>query len=324
MATPGPRQPDSTATADVAAVIVTFNPEVELLRSNIQSIATQVGRLYVFDNSSDNVDAIEPLVESLGAHLIASQKNVGIAAALNAAAARARQDGATYLVTLDQDSVPATGMVAELRRLVSDSTPLVAPFVVDRKKLSMQEFQELDLPQSQRFLNAASKGAITSGSIIDIGALAEVGGFDERLFIDYVDYDLNMRLMKSGYEIRRANWTYISHQVGEAAPTWLRTPRKGIDGRWSVEPFFSFGHSSFRCYYKARNRIIYSRKHWRQVGLKNEGIMQIPQQIILTLLFEEQRMSKLRAFSRGIWHGFREARRYKEISYLDESRVDRP
>jgi rhamnosyltransferase len=141
--------------------------------------------------------------------------------------------------------------------------------------------------------------------LLNLRTLDEVGWFDERFFIDFVDYDLNMRLLRAGYRIARVNGTYLIHQHGHAHKTWLRTPRKSLDGQWHWETFYSFGHDPSRCYYKARNRVLYSRKHWRSIGFTNEGIAQIPQVVLLTLLFEKGRLSKMRAFVRGFFDGFR-------------------
>jgi rhamnosyltransferase len=290
----------------IVAGIVTYDPDVELLDRNIRAIAGQVDAVIVFDNASTNVEDVRRAVRVVqNAELLESGENVGIATALNRIAQAAANLHCKWLVTLDQDSVCPAGMVDVLYAVADDQTPLVTPFIVDRKKLELEDYQRLDMPEVEYFTRAASKGAITSGALLNTDVLAAVGGFDDRYFIDYVDYDLNMRLLKAGYRIARANETYLLHQVGDAQATWLFTPRRSIDGRWRWERFYSFGHSEFRCYYKARNRIIYSKKYWRTIGLANEGIAQIPQQMALTLMFEPRRLSKLRAFMRGIRDGLR-------------------
>jgi rhamnosyltransferase len=290
----------------VAAGVVTFNPDVELLLANLRAVSPQVQWIFLFDNASDNFFEVQDAIRNLdNIKLIPSARNVGIAAALNALALKAESEGYDWLLTLDQDSVCAPGMVQVLWSNANSSTPLVTPYIIDRNKISLDHFLNLDLPRIQYFRRAASKGAITSGGLLNIRALREIGGFDERMFIDYVDYDLNMRLLGAGYGIARVNGTYLLHEVGQARKTWLRTPRKTLDGRWAWEPFYSFGHSPQRCYFKSRNRVIYSRKYWKSIRFSNEGIAQIPQQVFLTLMFEKDRSAKLRAFTRGIIDGFR-------------------
>jgi rhamnosyltransferase len=288
------------------AGVVTFNPDIDLLRQNLQAVSPQVTCVLVFDNASANVSDVQRVVcEVENAELIESEHNVGVAAALNRISLAAIERGCTWIITLDQDSVCAPDMVAALRRHADDLTPLVTPYIVVQNRMTLEEHARLELPPVHYFRRASSKGAITSGGLLNLRTLDEIGGFDERFFIDVVDYDLNMRLLRAGYRIARVNGTYLLHQQGEPHRTWLRTPRKALDGHWHWETFYSFGHGPTRCYYKARNRVLFSKKHWRFIGIANEGIAQIPQIILLTLLFEKGRLSKIRAFARGIVDGIR-------------------
>lgn len=290
---------------DVAG-IVTYNPDLERLAANLASVTSQVSRTLIFDNGSANLREIEELICRMDCvDLEAHPTNAGIAFALNRLAEKARTLAAQWILLLDQDSVAAPRMLAELKAAIDGDTAVVTPFIVDRNKMSVPEYHNLTLPPVQYFRRAAGKGAITSGSLVNLNALAEVGGFDEQLFIDYVDYDFNQRILLAGHRIARVNSTYLLHEVGKAHPTWLYLPRKTLDGGWAVERFYSFGHSAERCYYKARNRVLFTRKFWGRIGLTNEGAVQIPQQIFLTLLFERDRLRKLHAFFRGTLDGLR-------------------
>ena len=53
-------------------------------------------------------------------------KNIGLGAAYNLAARWAREQGATHLLLLDQDSVPASGMVAALMEGFKQPGPVAA------------------------------------------------------------------------------------------------------------------------------------------------------------------------------------------------------
>jgi rhamnosyltransferase len=237
--------------------------------------------------------------------VIRGRTNVGIAAALNRLAEVTVSGGASTLLTLDQDSVSASDMVSTLAAEMGPRVGMVTPFIVDRNKLTLEEFELLRLPRIEQYRQPARRGAITSGALLNLDAWKQVGGFDELFFIDYVDYDFNQRVLEAGYIIYRANRTALLHEVGLATPTWLWTPRKDLAGRWRIERFFAFGHSPTRCYYKARNRIIFTRKHGRNLGLSHEGVWQIPQQVFLTLAFESQRGAKLKSFAQGVRDGCR-------------------
>lgn len=293
----------------IIAGIVTFQPDIDRLRQNLAAISPQVSEVIVYDNGSHNREELSKVVASVSnATVMLGGQNDGIAAALNRLAETALKHGAEYLVTLDQDSVCSDMMVSNLASVMGDrvGVGMVTPYIVDRNKMSMEEFHLLSLPEVERYSQPARRGAITSGALTDLQAWKSVGGFDELFFIDYVDYDFNQRLMDAGYSILRANTTPLLHEVGRANPTWLRVPRKDLGGNWHIEKFFSFGHSPTRCYYKARNRILFTRKHGRKLGLTHEGAWQLPQQIALTVIFEKEKTSKLKAFFRGIRDGIRE------------------
>lgn len=290
----------------IIAGIVTFEPDINRLQENLEAISPQVPHIFIYDNGSTNSEEISNLADaSRNITVLHSETNEGIAAALNRLAEAALDHGATSLVTLDQDSVCSPAMVSKLATELVDGIGMVTPYIVDRNKQTLEEYMHLDLPHVERYRQPARRGAITSGAIVDLTAWSRVGGFDELFFIDYVDYDFNQRLMDAGYTILRVNTAALLHEVGRATRTWLHVPRKDLSGSWRIERFFAFGHSPARCYYKARNRVLFTRKHGRKLGLTHEGIWQIPQQIALTLVFERQRFAKLKGFVRGIRDGLR-------------------
>ncbi len=290
----------------IEAGIVTHEPDLERLRLNLAGICPQVDSVWVADNGSSDAAGISALVTEFdNARILPLGHNFGVATALNRLAEHAEADGAGWLVTLDQDSVSPVGMVEELCSRCNERIGIVTPYIVDRNKMTPEEHRALALPPVEQYRQPARRGAITSGALVSLRVWREVGGYDDAFFIDYVDYDFNQRVFEAGYLIVRANRTFLLHEVGRATRTWLRIPRKDLSGRWAVEPFYTFGHSPERCYFKARNRVLFTRKHGRRLGITHEGIWQIPQQVALTVLFESQRPAKLAAFARGVRDGMR-------------------
>lgn len=293
--------------SNIVAGIVTYNPDVSVLTENVNAISSQVKSVVIYDNGSENVEAVVGVsLRRDNTSVISAAENSGIATGMNRIVRFAIENGATAVLTLDQDSVASPNLVLELARHLTTKTPIITPYIIDRNKMSIRDYEALSLPVTQKYSHAASKGAISSGSLILLEVFSRVGYFDESMFIDYVDYDFNQRVMSGGLSILRANRTYLLHEVGHARSTRFWTPRKTLDGRWTVERFYSFGHSPERCYYKARNRVKFTRRYWKAIGLTNEGIWQIPQQIVLTLLFEDRKVDKLRAFLRGVRDGISE------------------
>ncbi|WP_051006313.1 glycosyltransferase [Liquorilactobacillus vini] len=67
----------------IGALIVTYNPEVSKLLSNIKAISPQVDRVVVVDNGSINYKNIIEVTNGLNSEMINLGKNLGIAAAQN-------------------------------------------------------------------------------------------------------------------------------------------------------------------------------------------------------------------------------------------------
>ena len=95
---------DTTARQNLFAGIVTFNPDIELLRKNIEAICAQVDLVIIVDNGSRNLEDIRPLADAHHCKLIPNAQNEGIATALNQIALAGKGDGYSWMLTLDQDS----------------------------------------------------------------------------------------------------------------------------------------------------------------------------------------------------------------------------
>lgn len=285
------------------AGVVTYNPDLDRLAENLSAILEQTDKVFIVDNGSQNIADIESAWgRSDRIEIIRNEDNAGIARALNQLCRAAIGEGYDWILLLDQDSVAPDGMLDELERHRAAGVGIVCPQIIDRRRLG----EDTPNPDGETFplKTAARKGAITSGALVSLSAYSAVGGFDDAMFIDYVDYDFNKRLLLSDYDIIRTGSTHLLHECGHMDPTPLRVPRRDQSGRWRLEHFYTFGHSPARCYYKARNRIIYSRKYWGYPhSLEFAGVFQLPFTILLTLIFEDEREEKTKAFVRGIKDG---------------------
>ncbi|MEJ0107143.1 MAG: hypothetical protein WDO19_33470 [Bacteroidota bacterium] len=55
---------------------------------------------------------------------------------------------------------------------------------------------------------------ITSGSLIQLDAWKETGGYNETLFIDEVDHEYCYRVKEKGYKVIQVNHVILNHQLG--------------------------------------------------------------------------------------------------------------
>ena len=134
---------------------------------------------------------------------------------------------------------------------------------------------------------------ITSGSLLNIKAWNKIGGFDENLFIDGVDFDICYRLKKNGYKILCIQSVVLLHELGHIEY------HRFLFWRVLVK-----NHSAFRKYYIARN-IIYIAKKRKSVLLVVKGLLQEIKMLGIVILYEEDKLNKSRCICRGIYDGFK-------------------
>lgn len=180
----------------ILAGITLFNPDVARLEENISSIYGQVDRVICVDNGSDNIKSIEDCVLKNWKNItiIKNGKNEGIAKALNQMFEFAIEQQYEYVLTLDQDSVCPDNIIEEYNKYLDEhKLGSLCPQCVDRNfksELNNEDVIEVDK-------------CITSASLVPVSAWNDVGGFNEELFIDFVDHDFVLSLRNMGIEYFR-------------------------------------------------------------------------------------------------------------------------
>ncbi|MGX1791342.1 glycosyltransferase [Microbacterium sp. NPDC055312] len=234
-----------TTSTDVAVIFTTFNPTAQFTETVIAVLADFP--VVVVDDGSTTSTTVLDDVAAAGARLIRQPMNLGIAAALNAGLRYAFSNGAGYAVTFDQDSAPGAETIGELRRTFDRLNSRANLVVVPEQFAGVrQAVSNRPLPDARR--------VIQSGMMIDAGTYERIGAFDEALFIDLVDTEFELRVIASGGRIVAAP-TKIDHELGSMA-------RLRPFGRFPVT-IATMVSTPFRYYYRARNRMLLTRKYAR-------------------------------------------------------------
>lgn len=264
--------------------VVTYNPNINRLQENLDSICGQVQNIIVCDNGSDNIAEIESL--SCGysnVEMIKLGKNLGIAAALNRLMEWGERQNQDWMLSLDQDSVCDSDYVNRMLPYltVEKNLGIVAPVIVDRNVGIVGHNPKNDYESVNT--------CITSGSFSRIDVWKNIGGYDEKLFIDSVDFEYCYRVRKKGYLVIQVRNVKLLHEIGNSRI------RKFLFFKVSVKE-----HSAFRKYYIARNNIYYPLKHklWLRfirAHLRNLWM------IVVILLYEKDKNEKIKAVLNG-WH----------------------
>ncbi len=208
----------------VAAGIVSFHPDAELLLDLVATLSRDVGRIYLFNNAP-----LEPALEMVLADYptlvaIAAGSNLGVGVGLNFIALAASRDGFERLALFDQDSRPWPGMLPRLgeafdhlealRRAPAALAPrLVAP----RGRVAGASKP----PRYKAHRGAAPDGTLTpvdflptSGTLFNLRTLRETGLFRADYFIDAIDLEWCFRAWARGFSCWLASDVPMEHTVG--------------------------------------------------------------------------------------------------------------
>jgi len=184
---------------EILAVIVSYNPDDRIIRC-YNSIKKQADKVIIVDNFSQEEKSKQYLKQlSMETEIIYNDKNYGIAKALNQVAKYAMVNNYKWLLTADQDSefLPNTySTMLNFYEEMSDKeeTMLIAPKF--KKRIEYEEQNALvinDINWQQETL------IITSGSLIKTEIFKQIGFFEEKLFIDRVDFDFCFRININGF-----------------------------------------------------------------------------------------------------------------------------
>lgn len=240
----------------IGAEIVTFNPDVTKLKMNIERVVSQVNQLVLVDNGSNNVDEVRQLVREFNIKLIEFNENKGIAAALNAGMEFFENQGMTWVITLDQDSVLPDNAVLGFKSVEQFDEPDTGILASQYDDLNWNESVRKEKLVDTTSAPIEKDMVITSGNMVRISAWRRAGRFDEWLFIDQVDFDFNARMRLVGYKIWQVNSVLMSHEIGAAV-------KNGVFARMLLyKPGASLmQHSPFREYYMQRNTIVFEKRY---------------------------------------------------------------
>jgi len=290
------------------AIVVTFNPELSVLSSELVILASQVEQIWLVDNAS--FIPLTILVESLNLsgklRLIQLAANLGLGAAQNVGIRHACSAGASHVLILDQDSLPMPDMVKHLltgsAQLQASGVPLaaVAPVYADSEtgpvsgfvRLGWLGFKKQAVSSGQNLVEAHF--LISSGSLFDVSVLEDIGPMDESLFIDHVDTEWCLRAQSKGYKLFGVPSARMVHHLGNTRKRiWFL--------RWRNVPY----HSPFRYYYIFRNSVLLQRRSYIPFKWRVAEFIRCCRMVCFYGLFAPQRGACLKMMFRGIADGLR-------------------
>lgn len=205
----------------IGAIIIFYNPDPTLAPKVVDNVSRQVDEVCVVDNSEDdNKSLLHDGIVYKPLH-----GNKGIAAAQNIAIKHFEGKGFDYIISADQDTTIPDGTVGNLLRTAEDlkangiEVGAVTPVGIDHNSgkpftYKITKLKDLDI-DGHHLIEVYQ--TMNSMSLIPVKMFQEVGGMDERLFIDGVDSEWCWRATaKTGARFFYDKDVVMTHQFGSA------------------------------------------------------------------------------------------------------------
>ena len=276
------------AVVTVAVVVPTYRSEPSDLLALVTSIqAAGLSVLVTDDASPATFDPALRAVEALGVTVLRHERNAGIARGLNEGLGFAFDSGASWLLTVDQDSELPAGYINSLVPWAVAGVGVVAAELIADASGSIS--------YPSRLVNGQliTEEVMQTGSLWSVDAMNSVGGFDESLGIDAVDAAACLRIREHGLRVVLAPGVSLSHHLGN-------TRQVQIFGKTVL----ATGHSASRRTTMVRNRLKLAPAEFRQSPIHAmRTLRRVAVNVALGALVEEDRLAKAKAGLRGLRPG---------------------
>lgn len=234
----------------IHSILVAYNPDLDELNQAVDRLKKQTDIVVVCNNSDYDVKFEDEQVKVFN-----FGENLGIAKAQSIGMKWAFENGADFILQIDQDSIPNDDLVKKLLECYEELTikeykiGLVGPqdYDKDTKELNKARLKKGTFIDDTNYVSLEQ--TLSSGSLIPKCVYDIVGGMDDELFIDAVDNEYCWRIRKNGFLIIKNNDALLAHKLG--------------DGKQKILAFLNVGvPSPIRHYYQIRNTLLLVRRSY--------------------------------------------------------------
>lgn len=288
-----------SASNQVHAVVVSHGSDPDSLVVQFDRLLAQVHTIVWVDNGSP--EALRQLRQNWPVDRLQTiwlDDNLGIGAAQNLGIEWALAHGASHVLLMDDDSLPAPDMVPLLLDALAhhpDAAAAGARHADPRRGVECTPFSVVQRGRLRWLLCTHDRQVwevdhlIASGCLIPAPVLQAVGLMREDFFIDWVDTEWCLRARAKGYRIYGVCAARLEHTLGDQVARVL--------GR--EIPL----HSPWRHYCQSRNFVLMLRLCHVAPSVKlNMAWRQFKRFIVFSTLVPG-RCSYFRMWMLGLWHG---------------------
>ena len=274
----------------IYSILVAYNPQDDELLLAVDRLKHQTDIVVVCNNSDYDVEFEDEQVKVFN-----FRDNLGIAKAQSIGMKWAFENGADFIVQMDQDSIPDDKLVINLFSCYDELTikgyriGLVGSVNYDKDslKVSKPKVDKGIFIENESYVRINQ--VISSGSLIPKKTYELIGVMEDDLFIDAVDYEYCWRIAHQGFIVVKNLDAKIAHKFGDGT--------KNIFGIEVIMP------SPIRHYYQYRNLILLiSREYVPTYWKITISIKKLLKLFFLPFVFDK-RMERLVYMSKGIRDG---------------------
>lgn len=205
----------------ICSLIILYQPDLNKINQCINSLSSQVNEIFIIDNSKNNHKKY--FINNKKINYQFMNKNLGIAEAQNVGIKIIRKKKYKFVILSDQDTnftnkysfkmiskykeLSKTNKIAALTpKFHNINNKVVYPAIIRKGFLRIKyNNHKKDIIVSE---------TISSGLFVNLDAFEKIGYMNEKLFIDWVDYEWCWRAKKNQYYIFMIPTNIIYHQLG--------------------------------------------------------------------------------------------------------------
>jgi rhamnosyltransferase len=295
----------------LVCITVTYHPELPILRRQFEALPLDTAIIVVDNGSASHIQKtlIKLISTRERTRLLINESNIGLAAAINQGVLEACRvwPEIRFALLLDQDSEPQSGCIERLLNAFNSlekaniSVGCVGPALLDTTTGLYHGFHQCDrwrwkriYPETSSRTPVACANLNGSGTLLPIKLFLELGGLEERLFIDHVDTEWAFRVQSAGYSLFGIPDAVFEHRMGDdSRRIWLFG--------WRTWPM----RSAKRHYYLFRNALILMRRDYVPIVWKMWAAIKLFITAGIHLLLDKKRIEQVFQMCRGVWHGIR-------------------
>ena len=264
---------------DTLTIIVSFNSDIKKLGMICERVSNYSDIIIIDNSTSTKIkNEILDLSKNDKIHLVSLEENVGIATAQNIGIKFAILKNYDDIFLLDDDSIPEENAISKLKKARNESDltqHIVGARLIDRNGNNLSHCKY----STNSF--TPCKYLTSSGTLIPTKVFVKFGLFEEKLFIDCVDFEFGWRVKMHSVKQYVSNNINIEHELGESNSFILKLP------------------TPIRHYYQYRNIMTLVIRRYTPLKWKIMQFIKLPIKFVLIFMFADKKIIRAKYCIQG-------------------------